>query len=113
MATGISIIDAGAMMLQVFKNFHRIRQGAPCCLTLSLYTVAANCARGQIYYLQLPCFWREKAVSALSEIERYQSMPNLHDDASKHLANVVFMFIILLGRGVGIKLALIVIYTVS
>jgi len=41
MAHCLSNIDVEGVLQQVI-NFQRIRQGAPRCLTLSSYTVAAN-----------------------------------------------------------------------
>jgi len=46
MARGIGSIYVGALLQQVLINFQRIRQGVSRCLTLSSYTVAANCAYG-------------------------------------------------------------------
>jgi len=36
----------GAVLQQVVVNVQRIRQGTPRCLTLSSYTMTANCAPG-------------------------------------------------------------------
>jgi len=44
MACGIGSIFTSAVLEQIVTNFLRIRQVAPHCLTLSSYTVAANCA---------------------------------------------------------------------
>jgi len=37
-------IDVGTLLQQVIVNLQRIRRGMPHCLTLLLYTLAANCA---------------------------------------------------------------------
>ena len=51
MVPGIGSIDMGAVLQQVV-NFKHIRQETPPCLTLSSYTVAANCvpaAKSAVY----------------------------------------------------------------
>jgi len=46
MACGIASVYVSAVLEQVVTNFERIPQVAPLCLTLSSYTMAANCAAG-------------------------------------------------------------------
>jgi len=46
MANGIGSKDVGHCAEASSENFQRIRQGAPCCLILTLYTVAANSLPG-------------------------------------------------------------------
>ena len=48
MACGIASIYVSAVLEQVVTHFKRIPQVAPRCLTLSSYTMAANCAPGGV-----------------------------------------------------------------
>jgi len=55
LARSVDSIDVGAMLQQVVINFQRIRQGAPCCLTMSSYTIAAIAHRRRSLLSVIAC----------------------------------------------------------
>lgn len=55
-------MSVGAVRQQVVINFQCIRQGAPRCLILSLYTTAANCALGMKSAVYDYLVWYDSAL---------------------------------------------------